>query len=73
MGEADGGKPGRPVPRPAGRCPICGRAPAPPHRPFCSVHCAQIDLGRWLAGAYAIPAEEGPRMPGRPEDDERER
>jgi len=28
------------------------------YRPFCSKRCAQIDLGRWLTGAYAIPAEE---------------
>jgi len=31
-------------------------------RPFCSKRCADIDLGRWLKGAYAIPsaeAEEG--------------
>jgi hypothetical protein len=34
------------------------------YHPFCSVHCADIDLGRWLGGRYAIPAAE----PG--EDDE---
>ncbi|MBK1661697.1 DNA gyrase inhibitor YacG [Paracraurococcus ruber] len=51
-------------PRPAGRspgrpCPVCGK-PAPaeaPHRPFCSARCKQVDLGRWLAGDYAIPGE----------------
>ena len=25
-------------------------------RPFCSKRCADIDLGRWFQGAYAIPA-----------------
>jgi endogenous inhibitor of DNA gyrase (YacG/DUF329 family) len=25
------------------------------HRPFCSKRCAEIDLGRWLKGAYVIP------------------
>jgi len=27
--------------------------------PFCSKRCADIDLGRWLKGGYAIPAMEG--------------
>jgi endogenous inhibitor of DNA gyrase (YacG/DUF329 family) len=37
-----------------GRCPIC-REPADMHyRPFCSKRCADIDLGRWLTGGYAI-------------------
>ena len=29
-----------------------------PHIPFCSARCAQIDLGKWLNGDYAIPAHE---------------
>ncbi|WP_431282743.1 DNA gyrase inhibitor YacG [Humitalea sp. 24SJ18S-53] len=41
-----------PKPRP---CPICGRAPVAPHRPFCSDRCRQVDLGRWLTGAYVVP------------------
>ena len=51
---------------PAGRqlvCPTCGApaaAPATPSgkspRPFCSRRCADIDLGRWFQGRYAIPA-----------------
>lgn len=39
-------------------CPICGRPAAPRYRPFCSKRCADIDLNRWLSGAYAIPAAE---------------
>jgi endogenous inhibitor of DNA gyrase (YacG/DUF329 family) len=27
-------------------------------RPFCSKRCADVDLGRWLKGSYAIPAAE---------------
>ena len=38
------------------RCPVCGRAPAPDQRPFCSDRCRQVDLGRWMTEAYAIPA-----------------
>jgi endogenous inhibitor of DNA gyrase (YacG/DUF329 family) len=43
-------------------CPICGRQAVDPFKPFCSRRCADVDLQRWLAGAYAIPAgddEEG--------------
>lgn len=51
-------------PRPA-RCPVCGKPPTPANRPFCSARCADVDLGRWLTGQYAIP---GP--PVEPDDDE---
>jgi endogenous inhibitor of DNA gyrase (YacG/DUF329 family) len=44
----------------ARRCPICGKPAEPRYRPFCSVRCTQIDLGRWLKGAYRIPTEEAP-------------
>ncbi|WP_270939043.1 DNA gyrase inhibitor YacG [Falsiroseomonas oryzae] len=46
------------------RCPICGKGPLVPSQRFCSERCATIDLGRWLSGDYAIPAEEEP-----PEDE----
>jgi endogenous inhibitor of DNA gyrase (YacG/DUF329 family) len=37
-------------------CPICGKqAETPRYRPFCSPRCADVDLGRWFNGAYAIP------------------
>ncbi|MDZ4096816.1 MAG: DNA gyrase inhibitor YacG [Paracoccaceae bacterium] len=50
-------------------CPICLRASDPKYRPFCSRRCADVDLGRWLTGAYAIPAaEEDPDAPGVPDD-----
>ena len=39
-------------------CPICRKETDPKYRPFCSKRCADIDLGRWLTGGYAIPAEE---------------
>lgn len=28
------------------------------YRPFCSARCRDLDLGRWLDGAYAVPAVE---------------
>jgi len=37
------------------RCPICGKDSAPKYRPFCSRRCADVDLGKWLTGGYAIP------------------
>jgi endogenous inhibitor of DNA gyrase (YacG/DUF329 family) len=53
-------------------CPICRRPAAVAYRPFCSKRCADVDLQRWLSGAYVIPGdpeEEGERAP-RPPDDE---
>ena len=37
-----------------GRCPICGKPSVHSVRPFCSARCADIDLGRWVSGAYVI-------------------
>jgi len=39
-------------------CPICGNPAVEAVRPFCSRRCADVDLNRWLSGAYAIPATE---------------
>ena len=38
-----------------GRCPICRDDTDYDFRPFCSRRCADVDLSRWLNGAYAIP------------------
>lgn len=46
---------------PAGRkCPMCGNATVHGFRPFCSRRCADIDLGRWFTGSYAVPAVDDP-------------
>jgi endogenous inhibitor of DNA gyrase (YacG/DUF329 family) len=38
-------------------CPICRKAqPAAHYKPFCSRRCADVDLGRWFSGVYAVPA-----------------
>jgi endogenous inhibitor of DNA gyrase (YacG/DUF329 family) len=42
-------------------CPICGKPPQDPYRPFCCKRCADVDLQRWLSGSYVIP--------GGPEDE----
>ena len=43
-------------------CPICHKETDPKYRPFCSRRCADVDLGKWLTGAYVIPVP--------PEEDE---
>ena len=37
-------------------CPICDRETDPKYRPFCSRRCADVDLGKWLNGNYAVPS-----------------
>lgn len=39
-------------------CPLCSEPTEDRYRPFCSRRCADIDLGRWMLGSYAIPMEE---------------
>ena len=39
---------------PGGKCPICTAPSELAYRPFCSRRCADVDLSRWLRGAYAI-------------------
>ena len=40
------------------KCPICEKPAVERFKPFCSKRCADLDLGRWLKGTYAIPARE---------------
>ena len=46
-------------------CAICKKPAVAAFRPFCSKRCADIDLHRWLAGTYVVPAK-----PAEDEDDE---
>lgn len=39
-------------------CPICKKDADPKYRPFCSRRCADVDLGRWLNGSYAMPSQD---------------
>jgi hypothetical protein len=58
--------------RPAGRvaaCPICGQPRAHDYRPFCSKRCADVDLGRWLNGVYAIAGGADAEEDGEPSKD----
>lgn len=45
-------------------CPICQKTADEKYRPFCSRRCADVDLGRWLTGSYAVATDD-------PEDAER--
>jgi hypothetical protein len=54
---------------PAESCPVCGKPKAPDFAPFCSKRCADIDLGRWLKGGYAIPGRPAGSGENPPEDD----
>ena len=51
--------PDRPVPlravRIAAECPVCRKPADEKYKPFCSKRCADIDLGSWLEGRYAVP------------------
>ena len=52
-----------PDPTRAPRCPTCGVAivwNGNPQRPFCSLSCRLIDLGKWLDERYRV---EGPPIP----------
>jgi len=72
---------------PVFECPICGQKVScvslsdVPCRPFCSLRCQAIDLGRWLTEEYRIseelphppadetsPSDERPDVPGPQQD-----
>ena len=42
--------------KPLPKCPTCGAPADAKARPFCSSRCADIDLGNWFQGKYAIRA-----------------
>ncbi|MBO0758748.1 MAG: DNA gyrase inhibitor YacG [Bradyrhizobiaceae bacterium] len=44
-------------------CPICGKPVEQQFRPFCSRRCADVDLHRWLSGAYTVPVVETEDLP----------
>ncbi|HBS39712.1 MAG TPA: DNA gyrase inhibitor YacG, partial [Rhodobacteraceae bacterium] len=38
-------------------CPICQKPPLAAYRPFCCKRCADLDLAKWLSGAYSVPID----------------
>ncbi|MBN8893200.1 MAG: DNA gyrase inhibitor YacG [Rhodospirillales bacterium 70-18] len=55
-------------PRPS-PCPVCRKPSTARTRPFCSVRCADIDLGRWFTESYAIPGPPPERDDPAPDDE----
>ena len=39
-------------------CPTCGKTTVEKFKPFCCKRCADVDLGKWFRGDYAVPAVE---------------
>jgi uncharacterized protein len=56
--------------KPRRPCPICKKPSQVKFHPFCSNRCAQIDLGRWLGGTYAVPVVEDADRPDGSSEDE---
>ena len=50
------------------KCPICGKPQSHDYRPFCSKHCADVDLGRWLEGRYVVPGAPVAKDESEPDD-----
>lgn len=54
-------------------CAICGKPAIVRYKPFCSRRCADVDLGRWVSGTYAVPVapdetDEGDEIPDEPRE-----
>ena len=52
--------------RPKRPCPECGTPSARETYPFCSTRCKNVDLNRWLTGAYVIPGRDDEDGDGKP-------
>jgi len=52
------------------KCTYCQKKPVvQAFKPFCSKRCADLDLGQWLTGGYAIPTQEpGPSSQTDPDE-----
>ncbi|CAA7622754.1 DNA gyrase inhibitor YacG [Magnetospirillum sp. UT-4] len=51
-------------------CPVCGKPADAKFRPFCSRRCADVDLHRWLGGAYRVETDEAGETGGNAGDDD---
>ena len=49
-------------------CAECGRPSTRESYPFCSERCRNVDLSRWLTGAYAIPVADDESKPDEEEE-----
>jgi endogenous inhibitor of DNA gyrase (YacG/DUF329 family) len=46
--------------KPTPPSPICGKPSTQQFYPFDSARCQDVDLNRWLSGAYRAPTDEAP-------------
>ena len=53
---------------PVRKCALCSKAVVEKFTPFCSKRCADIDLGRWLKGAYVIEGSDSPSSEDDPDN-----
>lgn len=37
---------------------MCGKETVKAYRPFCSKRCADVDLGKWFGGDYAVASQD---------------
>lgn len=49
-------------------CPECSRPSARETYPFCSERCKNVDLSRWLTGAYVIAGRDDEDDAEKPSD-----
>ena len=40
------------------KCLICSVEVSPKHKPFCSMRCKDLDLGKWFNEKYRVQTEE---------------
>jgi len=46
------------------KCPVCKKEVVEKYAPFCSKHCADVDLGRWFNESYSVEVEESQSSDG---------
>lgn len=51
-------------------CPMCDQPADAEYKPFCSKRCADLDLGKWFTGAYAIAGEPADQAEDNPPSEE---
>ncbi len=44
------------------KCPSCQKRASIKFKPFCSKRCADLDLGNWLNGNYAVASDDEPEF-----------
>ena len=62
-------EPDQPMPgKPVRKCAMCDKPAVTKFAPFCSKRCADLDLGKWLNGAYVIEGSDSPSSEDDPDN-----